>query len=116
MGVWVSEESLQSLDQSLWLLNATDFVSHCLATDSEILCKNSSIILGTDWLALKHFSDLDIWVNLTPTSPVNFDHVKRLIEVVGPDESDKTSARLRWKQYTQLGFTINRYDLAAQTA
>jgi DNA polymerase-3 subunit chi len=116
MGVWVSEESLKSLDQSLWLLNATDFVSHCLATDSEILCKNSSIILGTDWLALKHFSDLDIWVNLTPTSPVNFDHVKRLIEVVGPDESDKTSARLRWKQYTQLGFTINRYDLAAQTA
>jgi len=116
MGVWVPEEFLQSLNQSLWSLNASDFVSHCLATDSEIMRNNSSIILGTDWLALKHCANLAIWVNLSPGCPVNFDQVDRLIEVVGPEENDKTSARARWKHYTQLGFTINRYDLAAQIA
>jgi len=39
--------------------------------------------------------------------------VSRLIEVVGSEAEDKSSARQRWKHYTQLGFTINRYDLSA---
>jgi DNA polymerase IIIc chi subunit len=46
-------------------------------------------------------------------APENLSGVNRLIEVVGPEERDKSSARLRWKQYAQLGFQINRFDLAA---
>jgi DNA polymerase IIIc chi subunit len=46
-------------------------------------------------------------------APDPLDGVNRLIEVVGPEERDKASARQRWKQYTQLGFQINRFDLAA---
>jgi DNA polymerase-3 subunit chi len=50
---------------------------------------------------------------LNHVSPIELANVTRLIEVVGSEEEDKLSARQRWKHYTQLGFTINRYDLSA---
>jgi DNA polymerase IIIc chi subunit len=34
--------------------------------------------------------------------------------VVGPDDADKMSARQRWKLYTERGYLINRFDVAAQ--
>jgi len=46
-------------------------------------------------------------------APDHLQGVPRLIEVVGPEERDKSSARQRWKHYSQLGFQINRFDLAA---
>jgi DNA polymerase IIIc chi subunit len=41
--------------------------------------------------------------------------VKRLIEVVGPDDADKMNAWQRWKLYTEWGFQINRFDVAAKS-
>jgi DNA polymerase-3 subunit chi len=49
---------------------------------------------------------------LNHSVPIDLNQVLRLIEVVGPDDEDKASARQRWKHYTQHGFHINRYDLA----
>jgi DNA polymerase-3 subunit chi len=58
-------------------------------------------------------SQIDVYLNMNDLAPENLSGVNRLIEVVGPEERDKASARQRWKQYAQLGFQINRFDLAA---
>jgi len=60
-------------------------------------------------------TNLDVVLNLNYELPPDLGPITRLVEVVGPDDLDKASARIRWKHYTQLGFTINRHDLSAQS-
>jgi DNA polymerase-3 subunit chi len=69
--------------------------------------------LAADWAELATSSPLDVGLNLHAEAPVNLGTVGRLVEVVGPEESDKSSARMRWKHYAEKGFTINRFDLSA---
>lgn len=109
------EEALHLLQQSLWNLNPTDFVTHCWSNDDLKVVQQSSIILASDWSSFLALSQLNVALNLNADAPTNLRQLTRLVEVVGPEESDKVSARVRWKHYTQLGFTINRYDLSAQT-
>jgi DNA polymerase-3 subunit chi len=115
VGVCGPEYDLQLLHQSLWNLNPSDFVTHCWASDSANLVNHSSIILSMDWPALRDCANLQVALNLNADAPPQLGAISRLVEVVGPEEADKASARMRWKHYTQLGFTINRYDLSAQT-
>ncbi|MEN9995446.1 MAG: polymerase subunit chi [Pseudomonadota bacterium] len=116
VGVWCDADSGHRLNQSLWQLAATDFVSHCLISDSPERVSRSSIVMAEDWTALRQLPKLDVYLNLNHSVPSDLNQLARLIEVVGPDEDDKGNARQRWKHYTQLGFVINRYDLAASPA
>jgi DNA polymerase-3 subunit chi len=113
VGVWCDAEGAALLNSSLWQLNATDFVSHCLATDPPHTVAKSSIVVSEDWTVLRQLQNFDVCLNLTHSIPTDLTDLSRLIEVVGPEEDDKASARHRWKQYTQLGFHINRFDLSA---
>jgi DNA polymerase-3 subunit chi len=74
----------------------------------------SGVVLAQDWQALLAVPELHVYLNLNASAPPDLGAVKRLIEVVGPDDADKMSARQRWKLYTERGFQINRFDVAAQ--
>jgi DNA polymerase-3 subunit chi len=106
-------DALERLHQDLWHLNPSDFVTHCLVSDDVALVRHSSILLATDWSALSASNALDVGLNLHAEAPVDLGALSRLVEVVGPEESDKSSARMRWKHYAEKGFTINRFDLSA---
>ena len=56
-------------------------------------------------------TDFPILVNLADDVPEGFDQFQRVIEVVSTDEQDRNLARLRWKHYTERGYTITRHDL-----
>jgi DNA polymerase-3 subunit chi len=116
VGVWADSETCQLLNQLLWNLNPSDFVPHCLANESANLLQHSSVILFSQWADLSKLQKLDVYLNLNEAPPPSFDSISRLIEVVGPEERDKASARQRWKHYSQLGFQINRFDLATANA
>jgi DNA polymerase-3 subunit chi len=116
VGVWGDLKSLHLLDQGLWQLGATDFVPHCLITETAECVKRSSVVMSEDWTQLRQVNGLDVYLNLNHSVPSNLNQLARLIEVVGLDDEDKATARQRWKHYTQLGFHINRYDLAASSA
>ncbi len=111
VGVLADQETIHLLNQLLWNLNGSDFVTHCLMADSPTMVENSSVILGSIWEDLTALQQLDVFLNLNHSAPPNLEGIGRLIEVVGPEESDKLSARQRWKHYSQLGFQINRFDL-----
>ena len=113
VGVWCDAPTAALLDQSLWQLGATDFVSHCAVSDPPVRVAQSSIVMAEAWDALRQIQHLDVYLNLNHSVPPEMAQLPRLIEVVGPAEDDKASARQRWKHYTALGFTINRYDLSA---
>lgn len=113
VGVLADQDTSHLLNQLLWNLNASDFVTHCLLADSPSLLEHSSVIFAANWEDLIALEQLDVFLNLNDLPPPSLDGIERLIEVVGPEERDKSSARLRWKHYSQLGFQINRFDLTS---
>ena len=113
VGVLADQDTSHLLNQLLWNLNASDFVTHCLLADSSSLLEHSSVIFATNWEDLIALEQLDVFLNLNDLPPPNLDGIERLIEVVGPEERDKSSARQRWKHYSQLGFQINRFDFTS---
>ncbi len=113
VGVLADQDTLHLLNQLLWNLNASDFVTHCWLADSPGLVEHSSVIFAPNWTELTQLQHLDVFLNLNELPPPSFEGIARLIEVVGPEERDKSSARQRWKHYSQLGFQINRFDLTS---
>ena len=63
-GVCGTKDTLQTLHQSLWNLNPTDFVTHCWSADDETLLRQSGIILSADWPSLLGCTNLDVVLNL----------------------------------------------------
>ena len=116
LGVWADQETCHLLNQLLWNLSASDFVTHCLLSEAPQLIEHSSVILSPHWADLSGLHQLNVYLNLNEVPPPNFDNIERLIEVVGPEDRDRSSARQRWKHYSQLGYQINRFDLAAVTS
>ena len=52
----------------------------------------------------------DVLINLQQSQSTIFSRFKRLIEIVGADESDKVLARVRYKFYRDRGYEIRSYD------
>jgi DNA polymerase-3 subunit chi len=101
--------TLQALDMQLWALAPTDFIVHAMSDADIDLAERSPVLLCPT------SSDLPpqrpVLVNLSQDVPDEFSQFERLIEVVSLDDDDRASARLRWKRYAQLGFTMERHDL-----
>jgi DNA polymerase-3 subunit chi len=113
VGVLADHDTSHLLNQLLWNLNASDFVTHCWINDSPSLIEHSSVIFASNWADLAKILSMDVFLNLNDLPPPQFDGIVRLIEVVGPEERDRSSARERWKHYSQHGFQINRFDLTS---
>jgi len=105
--VVVPEADLQHLDAALWSLSPHDFVTHCQASQVHLL-SHSAVILATQ---LKAVEGVKTAVNLGPGLPEGFESFDRLIEVVSDDPADRLEARERWKEYTALGYSLQRHDL-----
>jgi len=99
---------LKRLDTALWAVSPHDFVSHCLGTQDPVELAHSAVILAPE---LASVLGVNTAVNLGPELPAHFEKFERLIEVVSDDPSDKAEARVRWKQYTAMGYELIRRDL-----
>jgi len=103
-----------SLDLALWNLSSTDFVTHSVHPGSAMAESRSSVLIA------QNVPELDLMpsvcVNLGQPVPDRLECFGRVIEVVSTDESDRKSARGRWKEYAALGLTITRHDLALKGA
>ena len=104
---------LDIFDRQLWALSATDFLSHCRASDAASMVQRSSVLLCD---SLNGIATRDVLVNLGQTVPDGFGAFARVIEVVSTDEQELHPARLRWKHYAQAGSELLKHDLATRAA
>ena len=111
------EAALPKLDVDLWALSPAEFLPHRLATEETAgegsAQDRSPIVLASH--ASQSATHRQVLVNLTDAVPDGFAEFARVIEVVGLDDADRAQARARWKQYTALGYTIVRHDLALKS-
>jgi DNA polymerase III subunit chi len=108
-----SSEVLQQLDVDLWTFSPLEFVPHCRAGADPAMVQGSPVVLAAQVQNMPH---QQVLVNLGDAVPTGFEEFARVIEVVSTDAQDRSTARQRWKQYTDLGYTLIRHDLEAQTA
>lgn len=106
-------DTLQQLDAALWAFSPPDFVPHCHLEGEPHVVAASPVILAPSTQSAPH---QQVLLNLGPAVPEGFERFERVIEVVGLGDEERQRARGRWKQYTDLGYTITRHDLHLKTS
>ena len=96
-----------SVDRMLWTHSALSFVPHCRA-DSPLAAETP--ILITD--KLESIAQDERLMNLSQEIPPGFSRFESLIEVVGQDENDRSTARDRVKFYKDRGYEVRYFDLS----
>jgi DNA polymerase-3 subunit chi len=99
-------QAAQRLETVLWSHPATGFLPHCRC-DSTVASETPIIV---DWQGERLLHD-DILINLRVQHPPFFSRFRRLIELVGQDESDKVEARARYRFYRDRGYEIKSFDV-----
>jgi DNA polymerase-3 subunit chi len=98
---------LDAVDTALWQMAPSDFVAHC-RRNAQLHVAHRSPVLLTDDTDDVLAQQRPVLVNL------GAERFERLIEIVTGDESDRQSARQRWRHYADRGYALKRYDLAAE--
>ena len=99
-------ETAAHVDRLLWTTPATGFVPHCMAHDR--LAPETPVLIARNAEVLPHD---ELLLNLHDDWPPPFARFQRLLEIVGRDESDKQSARARYKFYRDRGYEIRTHRL-----
>lgn len=102
---------LQRIDQDMWALSSTDFLTHCRADAPAPMQAASSVVLCAEAAQAPH---QDILVNLGVSVPEGFGQFLRLVELVGSDDEDRMASRQRWKFYRDRGYAVSGVDMAGQ--
>lgn len=106
-------ESANSVSTCLWQNQPSSFLPHVMAHQTHadktpiiIACKKNSAGQADD------VTQDELLINLTKLEPPFFSRFTHLIEIVGNEESDKASARQRYKFYRDRGYEIQHFDQA----
>ncbi len=100
------EEAARRLDALLWTFNQGSFVPHAIhpaPNDAPV-----SVLIGTDEPPADHN---DVLIQLAVEPPASFERFQRVLEVVGPNESDKQHGRTRFRFYRERGCTPTMHTL-----
>ena len=103
--VFSGETEAARLDDYLWSSPATGFTPHC--RPNHALASVTPIIIDSHGEQLLHD---DVLINLQSQHPPFFSRFRRLIEIVGLDEADRSAARLRYRFYKDRGYEIKLFD------
>ena len=106
--VTAEPELLQQLDQLLWSSSTTEFLPHC-RSDSP----GPTMVATPIWLA-EHLDACppgSVLINLGRHVPAGVERFERFIEVASSQETDRLSARNRWKHYRDRGYSLKRHEL-----
>lgn len=101
------ESAAQRMDRLLWTSPPTGFVPHCHARHA--LAVRTPVTIDHEDTEPLHD---ELLLNLRDAWPPMFSRFQRLIEIVSLDDSDRASARDRYKFYRDRGYEIRSHDLS----
>lgn len=95
------------LDSLLWTYQDDKFLPHQIYRPNDKLTKAIQITSSSQEWIEDDIRSFDILVNLSKDIPKFYHHFPLLIEIVFADALVQQLARERFKQYRQLGLTLN---------
>lgn len=120
------------LDAALWTFSPDEFIAHgryeadhegglgggesagakgAAGRGQAGLWQRAPVVLSEQLVAQS--SSWPLLINLQEPVPPDVERFERLIEIVPADEALKQAARLRWRHYSQLGWTLQHHDASA---
>ena len=98
-----------ALNDALWTIGETDFLPHAMAGD--VLAAQSPIIITVDGDAAEfpHYAHYEILVNLTRTTPAQFDRFQRVFEIISTDADDAAAGRKRYAAYKNDAYPLTHF-------
>jgi len=107
--VYTQNEAMSDdVQKSLWKHSPSSFLANSKAV--EINSQFSPIVI--DFQGENLLQD-DVLINLQTVQPLFFSRFRYLVELVGNEEADKTSARARFRFYKDRGYEIKSTDATA---
>ena len=100
------------LSEMLWAKEADSFLPHVLADEKnvDVLTQTPIVLaLAGDELPPSHFA---LMINVAQGVPPLMARFLRLLEIVGVDETDAATGRLRYKFYKDRGYPLSVTKLA----
>lgn len=104
--VFGEPSAIAEFDRVLWTFSALEFIPHVGAGDP--LAARTPVLLTSEACDTPH---ADVLVNLGASTPAFFSRFERLIEVVDGGDSERASARERWRFYKDRGYAVDSHDL-----
>ena len=99
-----STEQAEALDEKLWEFDDAAFIPHQLAGDDDDSI--TAVVIAPPGVST---ADRPLVVNLRDEcAPVSYE---RVLEVVAADSAEREGSRLRWSEYKQRGFEVNKHDM-----
>ncbi len=102
---------LDAIDLALWQLSPVDFIAHCRIDADVAVLSRSPVVLAAQGAA--QMPHRQVLLNLGAEVPNGFERFERLIDIVSDEETDRQSARVRWRHYADRGYAIVRHDYQA---
>lgn len=99
-------QTSEQLSRHLWTGAQLSFLPHCNFADA--LAAQTPIHIDHQREGVLHD---DVLINLSGETLPFFARFTHLIELVGDDETDRTQARLRYREYRDKGYEINSRDM-----
>lgn len=94
------------LDQLLWTFNPGSFVPHKINDGSA--ADDMPVLIGHE---APPESFKDVLISLTPQVPEFFERFERVAELVAADDTEKASARERFRFYRERGCDVQTHNL-----
>lgn len=104
--------ALAHFDRALWTFDDLEFLPHAMPKPGQRV--TGQMAAATKVWLLQDAAEApqhDVLVNLGVDAPAGFESFAKLIEVVTPDEADRSAARVRWKHYANRGYAITRHEV-----
>jgi DNA polymerase-3 subunit chi len=99
-------EQAIAFDELLWQFRADSFVPHGMAAAGNI-GKVMPILIGDAQTTV----NTNIWLNLSDQLPPPDLQCQRLIEIIPSQPKLQETARQRYRQYRELGYTLQTHNL-----
>lgn len=99
-------ETTGKLDRLMWSVPATGFIPHCRSDDR--LAAVTPVIIDHVSEGLLHY---ELLLNLRAEWPSFFSRFQRLIEIVSTEETDRRTARERFRFYRDRGYEIRSHAI-----
>jgi len=100
-----NEEQAKLIDDQLWTFRQESFVPHSRSEDK---IHNAPISIGCERFPDMHF---DVIINLSDQAEDPALETKKIHEIVPALEEKKSLARIKWKTYKGLNYTIKSHKV-----
>lgn len=103
-----TEAQIEPVSQALWAVQPDAFLAHSRVDGTDF-----PVQISTDETCGAHH---DILINLCRLTPEYFSRFERVFEIVSQEPEQLQASRLRYRQYSDNGYPIERFDLRKQVS